>query len=180
MPRKKLPNKNKTQRAERDSIPWRYCFLTLGCGLILVVGFFFAARQHFSSIDFGIKNSRLRKQIEELEGSKRRLILAKEIALSPAEIKKAAQKIGLREMTASNIEVYRPNAASTEKPAEKAAEKPKVEKAVEEKVKQAAPTKSEAIKKEDKKPEREIQAEKKPQADRDKIDKDKANKEKKD
>ncbi len=77
--------------------------------MILVVGFFFAARQHFSSIDFGIKNSKLRKQIDELESDKRRLILAKEIALSPAEIKKAAKKIGLTEMTASNIEVYRPN-----------------------------------------------------------------------
>jgi len=171
MSRKKLPNKNKPQRAERDSIPWRYCFLTLACGLILVVGFFFAARQHFSSIDFGIKNSKLRKQIEELESSKRRLMLAKEIALSPAEIKKAAQKIGLREMTASNIEVYRPNAGSTEKPAEK----PKVEKALEERIQQVSSTKSEEIKKEDKKPEKEIQEEKKPQA-----DKDKANKEKKD
>jgi hypothetical protein len=75
---------------------------------MLVVGFFFAARSHFSSIDFGIKNSRLRKQIEELEADKRRLILSKEIALSPAEIKKAAKRIGLTEMTASNIEVYRP------------------------------------------------------------------------
>ncbi|MDQ3064619.1 MAG: hypothetical protein M3R14_17405 [Acidobacteriota bacterium] len=171
MPLRKLPNKNKTQRAERDSIPWRYCFLTLACGLILVVGFFFAARQHFSSIDFGIKNSKLRKQIEELESSKRRLILAKEIALSPAEIKKAARKIGLREMTASNIEVYRPNAGSTEKPAEKS----KIEKTVKEEVKQAASVKSEEIKKEDKKPEKEIQAEKKPP-----VDKDKASKEKKD
>ena len=171
MSRKKLPNKNKTQRPEGNSIPWRYCFLTLACGLILVVGFFFAARQHFSSIDFGIKNSKLRKQIEELESSKRRLILAKEIALSPAEIKKAAQKIGLREMTASNIEVYRPNADSTEKPTEK----PKVEKAVEEKVKQVGSAKSEEIKKEDQKPEKEIQAERKLQE-----DKDKANKEKKD
>jgi len=165
MLRKKLPNKNKAQRAERDSIPWRYCFLTLGCGLILVVGFFFAARQHFLSIDFGIKNSKLRKQIEELESSKRRLILAKEIALSPAEIKKAAQKIGLREMTASNIEVYRQNAGSTEKPAEK----PKAKKAAEELVKQAGSTKSEEIKKEGNKPEKKIQA-----------DKDKASKEKKD
>ncbi len=117
----------------------------------------------------------MRRQIEELESSKRRLMLAKEIALSPAEIKKAAQKIGLREMTASNIEVYRPNADSTEKPVEKLAEKPKVEKAVEEKVKQAGSIKSEEIKKEDKKPEKEIQAEKKSL-----VDKDKASKEKKD
>jgi len=174
MPRKKLPSKNKTQRPERDSIPWRYCFLTLACGLILVVGFFFAARQHFSSIDFGIKNSKLRKQIEELESSKRRLILAKEIALSPAEIKKTARKIGLREMTASNIEVYRPNTGSTEKPAEKS----KVEKTVKEAVKQTSLIKSEEIKKEDKTPEKEIQAEKKPPVDRDKASKEKKDKSK--
>lgn len=111
MTRKKSPENKKPQRVRqngRDPIPWKYCLLTLTCGLVLVVGFFLAARQHFSSIDFGIKNSKLRKQIENLEADKRRFILAKEIAMSPAEIKKAAQKMGFREMTAGNIEVYRP------------------------------------------------------------------------
>jgi hypothetical protein len=84
-------------------VPWRYCLLTLACGVLLVGGFFLAARSHFASIDFGIKNSTLKKQIEELEADKRRLLLAKEVALSPAEIKKAAKKLGLSEMTASNI-----------------------------------------------------------------------------
>ncbi len=109
MNRKKISPKNPTKKIhrEREPIPLRYCLLTLTCGLILIVGFFFAARQHFSSIDFGIKNSRLKKQIEELETDKRRLILAKEIALTPSEIKKAAKKIGLSDMTASNIEVSR-------------------------------------------------------------------------
>ena len=168
MTRKSLPNKNKTQRGarERNPIPWRYCFLTLCCGLILVIGFFFAARQHFSSIDFSIKNSRLRKQIEELEAGKRRLILAKEIAMSPAEIKKAAQKIGFREMTASNIEVYRPNANPSEKPTN-SMEKPKLEKAAEEKPKQTNLAKPTEIKK----PEKETKVEKKPQTDKEKIDK---------
>src|SRR4028118_1094065 len=101
LPQNKSIKKNKR---EGDSIPWRYCLMTLFCGLFLIVGFFFAARQHFSSIDYGIKNSKLRKQIDELESEKRRLILEKEIALSPGEIKKAAKKIGLTTMTASNIE----------------------------------------------------------------------------
>ncbi|MCY7374781.1 MAG: hypothetical protein LH472_02260 [Pyrinomonadaceae bacterium] len=130
MTRKKIPENKKSQRtgrgnSGRDPIPWRYCLLTLGCGSILVVGFFFAARQHFSSIDFGIKNSRLRKQIENLEGDKRRFMLAKEIALSPAEVKKAAQKIGFREMTASNIEVYRPANNVKDKQKTSLIEKPK-------------------------------------------------------
>lgn len=128
MSKRKQSGKTKVQSNRRggDPIPWKYCFLTLCCGLLLVVGFFFAARSHFSSIDFGIKNSRLRKQIDELEGDKRRLILSKEIALSPAEIKKAAKKIGLTEMRASNLEVYRPNRDPIkEKP--KVIEKPKLE-----------------------------------------------------
>jgi hypothetical protein len=171
MSRKNLSSasKNKTQRPNREPIPWRYCLLTLVCGLILVVGFFFAARQHFSSIDISIKNSRLRKQIEELEAGKRRLILAKEIALSPAEIKKAAQKIGFREMTASNIEVFRPNGNAADKPAANTADKPKVEKTIEEKPKQPNPPAAADVKK----PEKEIKVEKKPAADKEKVEKSK-------
>jgi len=147
MPKKKQSVKNKSHSTQRDPIPWRYCILTLCCGLLLVTGFFFAARQHFSSIDFGIKNSRLRKQIEELEADKRRLILSKEIALSPSEIKKAAKKIGLTEMTASNIEVYRP----------KPKEKSKTEKLILEKPKLEFLEKTEPVKKEDKKPDAKIE-----------------------
>jgi hypothetical protein len=145
MSKRKQSSKSKTQsfRHDRDPIPWKYCFLTLGCGLILVVGFFFAARSHFASIDFGIKNSKLRKQIEELEADKRRLILSKEIALSPGEIKKAAKKLGLAEMTASNIEVYRPNPNLKEKS--------KTEKLIVEKPKLEFLDKPEMLKKEDKK-----------------------------
>ena len=147
MSRKQMPENKKSQRVQSkkgDPIPWRYGLLTLGCGVILVVGFFFAARQHFSSIDFGIKNSKLRKQIESLEADKRRFLLAKEIALSPAEIKKAAQKLGFREMTASNIEVYHPVAAPKDKSKSPLLEKPK----------QTFLDAVEEPKKEDKKPEK--------------------------
>jgi len=64
----------------------------LACLTVLACGFFFAARQHFSSMDFGMKNSRLRKQIDDLESEKSRLLLAREVSLSPAELKKAAIK----------------------------------------------------------------------------------------
>ncbi len=127
MTRKKMPENKNSQRKShgRDGIPWKYCLLTLVCGSVLVIGFFLAARQHFSSIDFGIKNSKLRKQIENLEADKRRFILAKEIALSPGEIKKAAQKLGFREMSASNIEVYRPVSETKETPKATPSENPK-------------------------------------------------------
>lgn len=117
MRKRSLPQ-NTTQKIkrERDPIPWRYCLMTLFCGFLLVGGFFFAARQHFSSIDYGIKNSQLKKQLEELESEKRRLILSKEIALTPSEIKKAAKKLGLTEMTASNIEISAPKIENPEMP----------------------------------------------------------------
>jgi hypothetical protein len=65
------------------------------CVFTVVGGFFFAGRQHFSSMDYGMKNSKLRRQIDDLEAEKRRLMLAREVVLSPAEIKKAARKVGL-------------------------------------------------------------------------------------
>jgi uncharacterized membrane-anchored protein YhcB (DUF1043 family) len=128
MSRRNLTKTKNTKqiRRERDPIPWRYCILTLVCGLALVVGFFFAARQHFSSMDYGIKNSKLRKQKSELEDAQRQLILDKEIALSPSEIKKAAKKLGLIEMTAANIAAFSSN-EKTEKPkAEKISDTKKV------------------------------------------------------
>lgn len=138
MRKRNLPqiNQSKKIKRERDPIPWRYCLLTLFCGVILVAGFFFAARTHFSSINFGIKNSKLKKEIEQLETDNRRLVLAKEIALTPSEIKKAAKKIGFTEMTAGNIEVV--NAFQSKVSIEKSSVKP-----VSEKILQSAEVKKE-------------------------------------
>lgn len=69
---------------------------------ILLGGFFFAARQHFASMDYGMKNSRLRKQIDQLEAEKQRLIHAREVSLSPTEIKRAAKKAGLLDLPSVN------------------------------------------------------------------------------
>ncbi len=71
-----------------------YALMTL-CGLVLVAGFFLAGRQHFSSMDYGMKNSKLRKQIDDLEAQKRQLILTREMAQTPAELARVAKKIGL-------------------------------------------------------------------------------------
>lgn len=135
MGRKNIAEKKPTRKAspERPPIPWRYRFLTLVCGLLLVVGFFFAARQHFASFDFRVKNSRLKKQIEELEADKRRLLLAKEKALSHTEIKKAAKKIGLTDAPANRTTENKTAAAPPTAPLP---EKSRPEKSVAEKQKQ--------------------------------------------
>lgn len=132
MRKRSLPQ-NTTQKIkrERDPIPWRYCLMTLFCGFLLVGGFFLAARQHFSSIDYSIKNSQLKKQLDELQSEKRRLILSKEIATTPDEIKKAAKKLGLTQMSAANLEVSAPRVEN--------AETPKTEKALVRKTVESAP-----------------------------------------
>lgn len=75
---------------------WLYILVTILCVCFLAVGFFFAARQHFMAMDLGIKNSKLRKQIDEMEGEQRRLVLAREVVRSPLEIKRIAARRGLR------------------------------------------------------------------------------------
>jgi hypothetical protein len=77
-------------------LPWRFVLLTAICACLLATGFFFAARQHFSTIDLGLKNSKLRKQIDDLESERRRLVLAKEVSVSPIQIARNA-RYGLRE-----------------------------------------------------------------------------------
>lgn len=103
--------------------------LVLSCVVMVTGGFFVAARQHFSSMDYGMKNSRLRKQVDQLEAEKRRLMLAREISLSPTEIKKAVKKVGLGEASREPMTVA---LASTSAPRSTAstvaAAKPLVEK----------------------------------------------------
>lgn len=87
--------KRNTQNIANTATQVKTYLMIAMCMLLFVAGLFFAGRQHFSSMDYGMKNSRLRKQIDELEAEKRRLLLAREVSMSPAEIKKAAKRVGL-------------------------------------------------------------------------------------
>ncbi|MGI8494844.1 MAG: hypothetical protein ACR2L1_05975 [Pyrinomonadaceae bacterium] len=129
MRKRNLPpsSRNEKVKRQRDPLPWRYCILTLVCGLLLVAGFFFAAQQHFTAMGFGIKNAKLRQQKEELLSEQRRLYLSREISLAPAEIKKAAKKIGLQEFTASSIQYVSSKVEKINPLAEKkSADKPQI------------------------------------------------------
>ena len=98
--------KPRRSETKRQGTSWKYSVLTLMCGAILVTGFFFAGKLHFSSMDYGIRNSKLRKQLDELESEKRRLLLNREISLSPAELLRSARKIGFTQ-TGDTSEVVR-------------------------------------------------------------------------
>jgi len=91
--------------APAREIPWSFMILVMVCACVVAAGFFFAARQHFTSMDYGIKNSKLREQLENLEAEKRRLLLAREVALSPVAVRKAAREIGLRQASEEIVAV---------------------------------------------------------------------------
>ncbi len=136
----------RAQTAAGVTLPLRYRLLMLACGAMLVCGFFFAARQHFASIDFSMRNSHLRKMSDELEADKRRLLLAKEIALSPDELKKAAQKISFTTNKPASVQTAAND--KTEKPrAEKSETATKIKQAVVEKADELAADAKQAVKK---------------------------------
>jgi hypothetical protein len=85
----------KVRNADEEPKRWRTFVLMGVCLTLLVSGFFFAGRQHFSSMDYGMKNSKLRNEILKLEAEKLRLVHTREVALSPGEIRKAAKKAGI-------------------------------------------------------------------------------------
>lgn len=110
--KKRNPSQNlkSTGRVKQSgAASWRFKFLIVTCGLLIACGLFYAARQHFSAMDYGIKNAKLRQQKDELEAERRRLSLARDVALSPDEIKKSFKKVGLREYAASGIETVTRN-----------------------------------------------------------------------
>jgi hypothetical protein len=88
------PSASITRPQRPKSSNWQYYTVATVCCAVLVAGFFFAARQHFSSMEYGLQNSKLRRQLDELQSEKRRLLLNREIAVSPAELKKAVRRVG--------------------------------------------------------------------------------------
>lgn len=112
----------RTVKKGPSALSWRFYLLSAVSFAVLVGGFLLSARNQFASMDYGVKNSGLRKQLDSLEAEKRRLLLSREVALSPTEIKRSARRLGLSEMTARNVDGYvstEPKAvAKTAKPRE--------------------------------------------------------------
>lgn len=93
----------KTPRA----ISLRSVLVVASLGLVFAAGIFHAASQYFRAVDYWMKNSRLKKQIDELQAEKRRLLLAKEIAMSPGEIGRAARRLGVVRPPSQDAEAER-------------------------------------------------------------------------
>lgn len=103
--KKPYPERNVEKiKREHAPIPWRYCALSLACAVIMVAGFFFAAKQHFSSVDYSMRNSDMRKAREKLEAQRLKLRVERVEVASPETIEKAGMKIGLKKFTSADFQ----------------------------------------------------------------------------
>lgn len=107
----RLPSKqlNTRVRRVRDFRELSRLVLLLGCGLLLAVGFVFAARQHFAAVEFGYQSESLRNEREQLLAEQRRLLLEREQASAPERLEAAALQLGLRPLKAEQVGTRRAN-----------------------------------------------------------------------
>jgi len=83
--------------------------MLLGCGLVLAVGFVFAARQHFAAVQFGYQSESLRNERQLLLAEQQRLLLEKEQASAPARLESAARQLGLKPLKVGQVGTQRAN-----------------------------------------------------------------------
>lgn len=107
----RLPSKqlNTRVRRERDFRELSRLVMLLCCGLLLTVGFVFAARQHFAAVEFGYQSESLRNERQQLLAEQQRLLLEKEQASAPARLESAARQLGLKPLKAGQVGTQRAN-----------------------------------------------------------------------
>jgi cell division protein FtsL len=107
----RLPSRqlNTPVRRQHDFRALSRLILLLGCGLVLAVGFVFAARQHFASIQFGYESEILRHERQQLLAEQQRLLLEKEQASAPARLESAARQLGLKPLKPGQVGTQRAN-----------------------------------------------------------------------
>ncbi|MDQ3667343.1 MAG: cell division protein FtsL [Acidobacteriota bacterium] len=102
-------HRNTRVRRQRDFRVLSRLILLLCCGLVLAVGFVFAARQHFAAIQFGYESEGLRNERQQLLAEQQRLMIEKEQASAPARLEYEARQLGLKPLTARQVGTQRAN-----------------------------------------------------------------------
>jgi cell division protein FtsL len=97
--------RNARVRRERDFRALTRLALLLVCGLVLAVGFVFAARQHFAAVRYGYETENLRVERHRLWVENQRLLLEKEQASAPERLESAARKLGLKPIEPGQVGV---------------------------------------------------------------------------
>ncbi len=102
---RRLPSahRNAKIRHERDVRALHRLAMLLCCGLVLAGGFVFAARQHFTAVQYGYQSENLRRERERLLQEQQHLMLQREQAFAPARLEVEARGLGLKPLLAGQL-----------------------------------------------------------------------------
>ncbi len=102
---RRVPSKQRNSRIhrDRDVRALSRLALLLFSGLVLAGGFVFAAKQHFSAIQYGYQTEGLRRERERLLEEKQQLMLKRDQAFAPARLAIEARELGLKPLLASQV-----------------------------------------------------------------------------
>src|SRR6185295_13954277 len=109
----RVPSTQRNTRIHRDRDTralYRLAWLLL-CGLVLAGGFVFAAKQHFTAIQFGYKAESLRRERQRLIEEQAHLKLQREQAFAPARLQAEARQLGLQPMGAGQVGTQKANSS---------------------------------------------------------------------
>lgn len=99
---------NSTVHRGRDAgVSLRLVLLSV-CGLVLAGGFIYAAKQHFAAVEYSYRTEELRQEYARLVEQQRRLLLTREQAVAPSRLERRAHALGMRPVSAAQIEVVKP------------------------------------------------------------------------
>jgi len=103
---RRVPSKqrNTLVKRERDSRALTRLALLLACGLLLAGGFVYAGGRHFAALRLGYETEKMRNTLNSAREDRRRLLLEREAAASPARLELAARRLGLQPMQPAQID----------------------------------------------------------------------------
>ncbi len=106
---RRVPSKHRNRLAPRQkekSAVGRLALLLL-CGLVLASGFVYAGVQHFGALRLGYETEKLRNDLEKERQEQKRLLMAREAAVSPIRLEQAARQLGMQPMMPAQIDPLR-------------------------------------------------------------------------
>ena len=90
-------------RHEHDNRSLGKCIFGVVAGILIAVGFAFAAQQHFTALEQSIRNVEMQRERERLKNEQKRLIYEREMAASPDQLELRARKIGLQNISVQQL-----------------------------------------------------------------------------
>jgi cell division protein FtsL len=106
---RRVPSKHRNRLAPRQKeqgAVGRLALLLL-CGLVLASGFVYAGVQHFGALRLGYETQKLRSDLDKAQEEQKRLLMARETAVSPIRLEQAARQLGMQPMMPAQIDPLR-------------------------------------------------------------------------